>query len=150
MSTRPPRLGGSGIAAQHELGSGHREDQARRQAAGHDLSLAVMQAKALRSAVDSGLEVPPEVIQNAIKCVREHYVPANGKGRNDAREPMPVRIRLDDGKHLGIRRQRAYTREIAAQRRKAHLGIDRTGHRGGCRERHLGLWQRGRRAHGRR
>ena len=31
--------------------------QARRQANGHDLSLAVMQAKALRSAVDSGLEV---------------------------------------------------------------------------------------------
>ena len=40
---------------------------------GHDLSLAVMQAKALRSAVDSGLEVPPDVIQRAIKSVREHY-----------------------------------------------------------------------------
>ena len=40
---------------------------------GHDLSLAVMQAKALRSAVDSGLEVPPEVIDLAIQSVREHY-----------------------------------------------------------------------------
>lgn len=45
---------------------------------GHDLSLAVMQAKALRSAVDSGLEVPPEVIDLAIKSVREHYHPAHG------------------------------------------------------------------------
>ena len=42
---------------------------------GHDLSLAVMQAKALRSAVDSGLEVPPEVIELAIRSVREHYTP---------------------------------------------------------------------------
>ena len=42
---------------------------------GHDLSLAVMQAKALRSAVDSGLEVPPEVIAMAIRSVREHYTP---------------------------------------------------------------------------
>jgi hypothetical protein len=48
---------------------------ARRQARGHDLSLAVMQAKALRSAVDSGLEVPPEVVDLAIKSVREHYAP---------------------------------------------------------------------------
>jgi hypothetical protein len=48
---------------------------ARRQARGHDLSLAVMQAKALRSAVDSGLEVPPEVVDLAIKSVRQHYAP---------------------------------------------------------------------------
>lgn len=53
--------------------------QARRQTNGHDLSLAVMQAKALRSAVDSGLEVPPEVIDLAIKSVREHYCPKNGR-----------------------------------------------------------------------
>ena len=46
---------------------------------GHDLSLAVMQAKALRSAVDSGLEVPPEVIDLAIRSVREHYSPRNGR-----------------------------------------------------------------------
>lgn len=52
---------------------------AHRQARGHDLSLAVMQAKALRSAVDSGLEVPPEVVDLAIKSVREHYCPKNGR-----------------------------------------------------------------------
>ncbi len=44
-------------------------------AAGHDLSLAVMQAKALRSAVDSGFEVRPIVIERAIRDVREHYQP---------------------------------------------------------------------------
>ena len=53
--------------------------QARAQTNGHDLSLAVMQAKALRSAVDSGLEIPPEVIELAIADVRRHYFPANGK-----------------------------------------------------------------------
>jgi len=42
---------------------------------GHDLSLAVMQAKALRSAMDSGLEVPQEVIELAIHGVRQHYNP---------------------------------------------------------------------------
>ena len=52
--------------------------RAKRQKNGHDLSLAVMQAKALRSAVDSGLEVPPEVIELAIKSVREHYTPKTG------------------------------------------------------------------------
>jgi hypothetical protein len=58
--------------------------EARRQPRGHDLSLAVMQAKALRSAVDSGLEVPPEVIDLAIQSVREHYTPS--RGRHDAPE----------------------------------------------------------------
>jgi hypothetical protein len=53
--------------------------QARRQKHGHDLSLAVMQAKALRSAVDSGLEVPPEVITLAIQSVREHYRAQSGR-----------------------------------------------------------------------
>lgn len=48
---------------------------AKPQLRGHDLSLAVMQAKALRSAVDSGLEVPPEVIELAIHSVRQHYTP---------------------------------------------------------------------------
>lgn len=48
---------------------------ARRQQNGHDLSLAVMQALALRSAVDSGLEVSPEVVEKAIRSVREHYTP---------------------------------------------------------------------------
>ncbi len=48
-----------------------------RQRQGHDLSLAVMQALALRSAVDSGLDVAPNVIQAAIRSVREHYTPSN-------------------------------------------------------------------------
>jgi hypothetical protein len=53
--------------------------RARRQPNGHDLSLVVMQAKALRSAVDSGLEVSPQVIELAIKSVREHYCPSDGR-----------------------------------------------------------------------
>ena len=56
---------------------------ARRQKRGHDLSLAVMQAKALRSAVDSGLEVSPEVINLALKSVRAHYRAASGKTNFD-------------------------------------------------------------------
>jgi len=54
---------------------------AQRQARGHDLSLVVMQAKALRSAADSGLQVPPQVVELAIKSVREHYYP-NGVDPN--------------------------------------------------------------------
>jgi hypothetical protein len=46
---------------------------ARHQERGHDLSLAVMQAKALRSAVDSGFEIPPETIDLAIKSVQGYY-----------------------------------------------------------------------------
>ena len=63
--------------------------QAQRQQNGHDLSLAVMQAKALRSAVDSGLEVPPEVIDLAIKSVREHYSP---KGDRNAPETEQMKM----------------------------------------------------------
>jgi hypothetical protein len=58
--------------------------RAHRQPNGHDLSLAVMQAKALRSAVDSGLEVPPEVIDLAIKSVREHYSPQGNRNLPEA------------------------------------------------------------------
>jgi hypothetical protein len=43
-----------------------------------DLSLSVMQAKALRSAVDSGFEIPPSVIAKAIVNVRGHYCPQGG------------------------------------------------------------------------
>lgn len=66
--------------------------RASRQQNGHDLSLAVMQAKALRSAVDSGLEVPPEVTDLAIKSVRQHYCPKDG--RRDVPE-------LEQQKHPG-------------------------------------------------
>lgn len=53
--------------------------KARRQRNGHDLSLAVMQAKALRSAADSGLEVPPEVVELAIRSVRGYYRSKSGR-----------------------------------------------------------------------
>lgn len=46
---------------------------------GHDLSLVVMQAKALRSAVDSGFEVSPQVVRSAIRNVRQHYAPNNNR-----------------------------------------------------------------------
>ncbi len=52
--------------------------QARRMERGHDLSLVVMQAKAIRGAVDSGLEVPPGIVQRAIESVRKYYRPNNG------------------------------------------------------------------------
>lgn len=51
--------------------------RAKRQPNGHDLSLAVMQAKALRSAMDCGFDVSPEVVDQAIRSVREHYSPRN-------------------------------------------------------------------------
>lgn len=63
------------LIAQTQCGDGGWDYHARSQQRGHDLSLAVMQAKALRSAVDSGLEVPPEVIDLAIRSVRQHYTP---------------------------------------------------------------------------
>ena len=63
------------LICQTQCGDGGWAYVAEPQERGHDLSLAVMQAKALRSAVDSGLEVPPEVIQLAIRSVREHYTP---------------------------------------------------------------------------
>ena len=63
------------LIAQTQCADGGWDYQARSQRQGHDLSLAVMQAKALRSAVDSGLEVPPEVIDLAIRSVRQHYSP---------------------------------------------------------------------------
>jgi len=63
------------LIAQTQCDDGGWDYVAKPQPRGHDLSLAVMQAKALRSAVDSGLEVPPEVIDLAIRSVRQHYTP---------------------------------------------------------------------------
>jgi hypothetical protein len=60
--------------------------RARRQVRGHDLSLVVMQAKALRSAVDSGLDVPSTVIQLAIQNVRQYYTPESGERDAPAEE----------------------------------------------------------------
>ena len=44
-----------------------------RQARGHDLSLAVMQAKALRGSMDIGIHIPRETIAMAIKSVQGYY-----------------------------------------------------------------------------
>jgi hypothetical protein len=77
-ATRDRRLnrvldGALKLIANVQCDDGGWDYKAHRQQHGHDLSLVVMQAKALRSAVDSGLEVPPEVIDLAIKSVRSHY-----------------------------------------------------------------------------
>jgi len=72
--------------------------KAQRQHAGHDLSLAVMQAKALRSAVDSGLEVPPEVIGLAIRSVRDHYAARGGRGLAEAdQQKLPGQFTYSKG-----------------------------------------------------
>jgi len=78
--TGDPRLGtaldrGLKLIGETQCDDGGWDYRASRASRGHDLSLAVMQAKALRSAVDSGLEVPPAIIQAAIQSVREHYGP---------------------------------------------------------------------------
>lgn len=60
--------------------------RAHRTSRGHDLSLAVMQAKAIRSAADSGLGVPPGVVPLAIQSVRGYYKAKNGaKGLDNAK-----------------------------------------------------------------
>jgi hypothetical protein len=56
-----------------QCGDGGWTYQAKALPHGNDLSLAVMQAKALRSAADSGFDVSPDVINLAIRSVREHY-----------------------------------------------------------------------------
>jgi len=61
-----------------QCGDGGWGYQAQPLAAGHDLSLVVMQAKALRSAMDSGFDVPAEVVSKAVNAVRRHYVPDGG------------------------------------------------------------------------
>lgn len=61
------------LIAEMQCQDGGWQYQAQRRPAGSDLSLVVMQAKALRSAVDSGLEVSPDVINMAIKRVRGYY-----------------------------------------------------------------------------
>lgn len=66
------------LIANTQAGDGGWDYRARRQTFGHDLSLVVMQAKALRSAVDSGLEVRGDVIQLAIQSVRQKYRAKNG------------------------------------------------------------------------
>jgi hypothetical protein len=83
-TARDRRLNSALDRALHLIASVQCEDggwgyQAMRQHSGHDLSLAVMQAKALRSAMDSGLEVSPAVVDLAISSVREHYGSCQGR-----------------------------------------------------------------------
>ena len=80
-----------GLIAKTQCGDGGWGYQARRDERGHDLSLVVMQAKALRSAVDSGLEVSPTVINLAIRCVREHYQPAGMNEKSPEDDQKRVR-----------------------------------------------------------
>ncbi len=74
------------LITQTQCGDGGWDYVAKPQANGHDLSLVVMQAKALRSAVDCGLDVPPEVIQLAIQRVRQHYTPKGCSRDADEKE----------------------------------------------------------------
>lgn len=66
------------LIANTQCDDGGWDYRAKRQAHGHDLSLSVMQAKALRSAVDSGFEVRGDIIKQAIQSVRDHYKADNG------------------------------------------------------------------------
>ncbi len=66
------------LIANTQCDDGSWDYRAKRQAHGHDLSLSVMQAKALRSAVDSGFEVRNDVIKLALQSVRDHYKADNG------------------------------------------------------------------------
>jgi len=78
--------GALNLIATTQCDDGGWDYRAQRQHAGHDLSLAVMQAKALRSAVDSGLEVSPDVIDLAIRSVRDHYASKGGRGLSEAEQ----------------------------------------------------------------
>ena len=73
------------LIANTQCDDGGWDYRSRRQVHGHDLSLAVMQAKALRSAVDSGFEVRNDVIKLAIQSVRDHYKADNGAKGLDER-----------------------------------------------------------------
>ena len=53
-----------------------------------------MQAKALRGAMDMGLEIPPEHVKQAIAYVRELYKPTgapDGKGKKYGSHPLATR-----------------------------------------------------------
>lgn len=97
-----PRLGPAldralKLIARSQCQDGGWDYRARRQARGHDLSLAVMQAKALRSAMDSGLEVSPDVVRLAIASVRSYYAPADGRrdANEDAQKSQPGQFTYD-------------------------------------------------------
>ncbi|GIX03266.1 MAG: hypothetical protein KatS3mg113_0272 [Planctomycetaceae bacterium] len=84
------------LIMQTQCDDGGWDYRARRQERGHDLSLVVMQAKALRSAMDSGFEVRPDTIRQAIRSVREHYRAENHARGFDELGPAgarPIHVR---------------------------------------------------------
>ncbi len=81
------------VIVQTQCDDGGWDYRAVRQPRGHDLSLVVMQAKALRSAVDSGLYIPPDVVAMAIANVRSHY-----SANRSQRDATPDEIRQGPGK----------------------------------------------------
>jgi hypothetical protein len=84
------------LIAQTQCEDGGWDYRARRQQRGHDLSLVVMQAKALRSAVDSGFEVRGDVIRLAIRSVREHYKSdAGARGFDEQAQMGPGQFTYD-------------------------------------------------------
>ena len=84
------------LIANTQCDDGGWDYRAKRQPHGHDLSLSVMQAKALRSAVDSGFEVRNDVIKLAIQCVRDHYKAENGaRGLEDRAKEGPGQFTYD-------------------------------------------------------
>jgi hypothetical protein len=70
---------------------------AKKETNGHDLSLVVMQAKALRSAMDSGFEVAPETVNKAILCVRKYYTPKNRTGNEERDRTAPGQFTYTGG-----------------------------------------------------
>jgi len=84
------------LIANTQCDDGGWDYRAKRQPHGHDLSLAVMQAKALRSAVDSGFEVRNDVIRLAIQSVRQHYKAESGaKGTDELARQGPGQFTYD-------------------------------------------------------
>lgn len=84
------------LIANTQCDDGGWDYRAKRQQHGHDLSLSVMQAKALRSAVDSGFEVRSDVIKLAIQCVRDHYKAENGaRGMEEKAKEGPGQFTYD-------------------------------------------------------
>src|SRR5262249_27568067 len=99
--TEDPQLGKTlekalKLIANTQCDDGGWDYRAKRQPHGHDLSLSVMQAKALRSAVDSGFEVRNDVIRLAIQSVRQHYKAESGaKGTDELAKTGPGQFTYD-------------------------------------------------------
>lgn len=85
------------LIANTQCGDGGWDYQAKKQDRGHDLSLVVMQAKALRSAMDSGFEVAPETVRQAITSVRNHYTPSQKRGNEAEERSQPGQFTYNRG-----------------------------------------------------